>query len=184
MESTLGSCAALVDFHLVFENPGYHVYRNQRVLPRSFIVHAVRVIKDEAEILRQIAHPAFKPASVAIVEENVDPLTADAKIASPAPRFLERSLNRVLLEASLSGPGLLVLADVFYPGWKCFVDGTETKIYRANYVMRGVFVPAGKHLVEFRYEPLTFKIGAAISLVTLILVLAYLGWWKLKLRNG
>jgi uncharacterized membrane protein YfhO len=54
------------------------------------------------------------------------------------------------------------------------VDGKENKIYRANYVLRAVFVPSGKHTVEFKYDPWSFKIGAIISLLTLIVLV---GWF-------
>jgi hypothetical protein len=172
------------DFQLAFENPRYHVYRNQRVLPRSFIVHDVRVIEDGDEVLRRIAAPGFRPASMAIVEEKAESLAADAKVTSPSPRLLERSLNRVLLEASLAVPGFLVLADVFYPGWKCFVDGKETKIFRANYVMRGVFLPAGRHRVEFRFDPLSFKIGGVISVTTLLVISGWLFWSMRRKASG
>jgi hypothetical protein len=163
-------------FQLVFENSSYHVYQNQSALPRSFIVHDARVIKDRDEAFRLMASPGFNPASVAIVEEKVDSLAPDASIQSPPPRFLERSADRILLEANLNKSGLLVLADAFYPGWKSFVDGQESKIYRANYVLRAIFVPAGKHRVEFKYDPWSVKAGALISIVTLLLVVGWLMW--------
>lgn len=161
---------------LDFENASYRVYRNRDVLPRSFIVHNFRVIHDEREILRQMASPAYNPAAAAIVEENVDSLPSDANTRSPAPEFIERSLNRLVLDATLNGPGLLVLGDVFYPGWRGFVDGEETTIYRANYIMRAVVVPRGRHRVEFRYDPRSLKIGAAISLATLLGLSGWLLW--------
>lgn len=158
----------------VFENSRYHVYRNDRALPRSFVVHDIRVLTDANEILRRMASPGFDPTSVAVVEEPIESLPLATNLQSPAPKFIERSLNRVVLDATLNAPGLLVLAEVFYPGWKCFVDGKENKIYRANYVMRGVVVPAGGHRVEFRFDPLSFRIGVWISVATLVVVSGWL----------
>jgi hypothetical protein len=162
------------DFRLVFENENYRVYRNHKALPRSFIVHDARVARDRDEALRLMASRGFNPAQTAVVEETVASLKPNPSVQSPLPTFRERSLNRVLIEANLNAPGLLVLADAFYPGWKCFVDGKENKIYRANYVLRAVFVPSGKHTVEFKYDPWSFKIGAIISLLTLIVLV---GWF-------
>jgi len=158
----------------VFENSRYHVYRNDGALPRSFVVHDIRVLTDANDILQHMASPGFAPTSVAIVEEPIESLPLAASLQSPPPRFIERSLNRVVLDATLNAPGLLVLAEVFYPGWKCFVDGKETKIHRANYVLRGVVVPAGRHRVEFRFDPLSFRIGVWISVATLVVVSAWL----------
>jgi uncharacterized membrane protein YfhO len=56
------------------------------------------------------------------------------------------------------------LSDVFYPGWQATIDGKATKIYQTNYVQRGVQVPAGEHVVEYRFEPMSFKLGASITL--------------------
>jgi uncharacterized membrane protein YfhO len=62
----------------------------------------------------------------------------------------------------------LVLADSYYPGWKAFVDGREEVIRRANLFFRAVQLPAGNHIVEFRYEPRSFTFGLVISAATLV----------------
>ena len=72
-------------------------------------------------------------------------------------------------------PGWLVLADTYYPGWRVFVDGVEGRIYRADYVLRAVPLATGSHQVEFVYEPMSFKVGATISGITLLLVLGAWG---------
>src|ERR1051326_9242607 len=59
----------------------------------------------------------------------------------------------VAIHAVLNAPGILVLADAYYPGWRVYVDGKEEKIYRANLFFRAVKLAAGAHRVEFRYEP-------------------------------
>jgi hypothetical protein len=172
------------NFHLVFQNEKHRVYQNDKALPRSFIAHDAQVVTDRDEALRLMASRDFNVAKTALVDESVPLLRSSASVDSPVPKFVERSLNRVLLEANLNAPGLLVLADVFYPGWKCFVDGKENKIYRTDYVLRSVFVPAGKHTVEFKYDPWSFKIGAIISLSTLIALLVWLMWACIRDRKA
>ena len=61
------------------------------------------------------------------------------------------------------------------------MDGKESRIYQANYVMRGVFMPAGRHVVEFRYDPLSFKIGLIVSLASLISAAGFLIWPRIKI---
>jgi len=164
----------LPDFRLVFQNGKYKVYRDVKALPRSFVVHVVRVITGRDAALQAMASPAFNPTSVAIVDEAVTGLPGDSTLRSPAPRVIEDSPKKVRVEADLKQAGLLVLADVYYPGWKAFVDGQEARIYRVNHAMRGVFLSSGRHVVEFRYDPLSFKIGVAISLASLVLLLGFL----------
>ena len=65
---------------------------------------------------------------------------------------------------------MLFLADLAYPGWKAYVDGQETPIYRANYLFRSVFVPAGRHTVEFAYRPRSSRLGLLLTLVGTVAV--------------
>jgi len=169
-------------FDLVFQNPRYRVYRGRSVFPRSYVVHDARVIKDREAIFQHMTTPGFDAMSSVIVEDEIDNLPRNATIRSPLPKIVEYSPNRVGMQATLMEPGLLVLADTYYPGWKAFVDGRESRIYRANYVMRAVFLPKGSHSVEFRYEPLSFKIGAAISLASFFLLSGAALWLFLRRR--
>ncbi|MEE8380426.1 MAG: YfhO family protein, partial [Thermodesulfobacteriota bacterium] len=66
------------------------------------------------------------------------------------------------------GQSFLILSDTYYPGWKAFIDGRETTIYKTNGIVRGTFVSPGTHLVRFVYSPLSFKIGTLVSISTLL----------------
>lgn len=167
---------------LAFENARYSAYRNKQALPRSFVVHDAWVIKEKETILQKIASADFSPHSQAVVEQTIDGLPRGKVLLSPLPKIAAHSPNRVLIDADLKAPGLLILADSYYPGWRAFVNGQETKIFRANYVMRAVFLPAGNQRVEFRYDPLSFKIGAIISVATLFLVTALGVFWFFRGR--
>ena len=70
--------------------------------------------------------------------------------------------QRVVLKAVLNQPGLVILADTYYPGWSLTIDGRPAPIYRANRVMRGAAVPAGKHTLVYTFEPQSFSWGAII----------------------
>jgi len=71
-------------------------------------------------------------------------------------------------------PGLLALSDLYYPGWQTLVDGTPQSVFATNLTMRGVYVPAGSHVVEFVYESVPFKIGVYISSATMVLIIVFL----------
>jgi uncharacterized membrane protein YfhO len=73
----------------------------------------------------------------------------------------------VTIEARTEEPGILVLADTHYPGWIVEIDGEPAETLPANYLFRSVALPPGSHRVTFRYEPRSFRIGAAISLAAL-----------------
>lgn len=175
-----GSIMEQPGLSLVFQSERYQVYRNGKALPRSFIVHDAWVIKGREAILRAMASPSFDPTSAAVIEEAIEGLPNNPALRSPVPKVMKPMPTKVLIDADLKAPGLLVLGDVYYPGWKAFVDGRESKIYRVNHVMRGVFLREGRHVVEFRYEPLSFKIGILISAAGFVLVVGFLSWLKIR----
>jgi uncharacterized membrane protein YfhO len=65
---------------------------------------------------------------------------------------------------------LLVLNDSNFPGWQAYVNGRAVPSVIANYLFRGVQVPAGKSTVEFRYEPLSFRAGVGVAAVALLIL--------------
>jgi hypothetical protein len=82
--------------------------------------------------------------------------------------FISESNNRLRLFVKAPETTFLVLNDSYSPGWKALVDGKKTKIYRADYTFRAIPLNAGTHRVEFVYDPLSFKLGAAVTLLGII----------------
>jgi hypothetical protein len=149
---------------LTYNRPDARIYTNRRALPRAWVVGAQRVVTGDEATLRAVGDPDFDPRRTAIVESAVSGLGAgsggEAQIVSYQP-------ERVQIEATSRGPGLLVLSDLHYPGWKAEVDGREVDIERVDYLLRGVPLDDGEHTVEFRYEPLSWRVGWILSLAGL-----------------
>jgi uncharacterized membrane protein YfhO len=154
--------------------PDYPVwlYEIESAVPRSYVAGKVIVESDGKKTVERLSTSEFRPLNDVILDkpvplENAENFRGEARIS----RYENRS---VAIEALLKDPGILVLADAFYPGWEAYVDGQKAEILRANYFFRGVVVPAGKHQVEFRYAPYSFRLGMAVSLVSLGLVVSLL----------
>jgi uncharacterized membrane protein YfhO len=77
--------------------------------------------------------------------------------------------NSVELSVDSSKRQLLFMSESFYPGWKVYVNGEEKEILRANYLFRAIVVEPGKHSVRFEYDPFSFKLGLAITILTILL---------------
>lgn len=132
-----------------------YVYKNTRELPRAFVV----------------PHPAPLRESDVRLELPIDPTPVRIAIYTP---------NRMVIEADLEVPGLLVLSEVWYPGWHVRANGEAVPIHRVEGTLRGVYLDAGSYTVEFRYSPWTIWVGLAFSGSTALALLAYAGYraWR------
>ena len=79
--------------------------------------------------------------------------------------------KEVNINVETSKDGFLFLGDMYFPGWRVYVDGNIDKIYRANYLFRGVFLEKGKHTVKFVYRPVSFRLGIYVTIATVLLSL-------------
>ena len=127
--------------------------------------------KEPIKILERLSKKEFEPLKEVVLDQ---PLSIPLKKTFKAQAHIIRYTNhQVAIRAFVNGSGVLILADSFYPGWRAYVDGEEKEVLRANLCFRAVPLSAGEHMVEFRYQPRSFTIGLAISLLTLCGVV---GW--------
>ena len=94
-----------------------------------------------------------------------------------------------MILADMTQPGYLVLTDTYYPGWQATVDGEPTEILPANHAFRAVELSAGDHTIIFEYAPLSFRLGAwitlgAASLLAIVLIAAGLQSRRARRRIG
>ena len=87
--------------------------------------------------------------------------------------------NHLIYETSSPKEGVVVFSEIFYPGWQATIDGQSVDIARANYILRAVNVPAGKHTVEMRFDPKSLHVteGIAYSGLALLIIGAIAGLW-------
>ncbi|MCX5693459.1 MAG: YfhO family protein [Candidatus Omnitrophica bacterium] len=157
-----------------------NIYENENYLPRAFLADKAIVIKDEKKILEFMKSKDFNPAREVILEEDFSYAADRAKRISreESVNILKYSPNYVEIEAVAGESKFLILSDTYYPGWKAAVDEEPGKIYRADYILRAVYIKPGRHIVRFTYDPFSFRIGAIITLVT---IGALLGLWIKRL---
>lgn len=151
--------------------PELNVYENTRAMPRAALVPRAEIVARD-KMLDRLKSPDFDPRRVVLLENGSPLVSAD----SPAPGEVKSAdyadPNEVTLEVETGQPAYLVLSDVYYPGWRCLIDGSETPILRANYLFRAVQVPPGAHTIRFFFWPRPLLIGGLVSGLTLILILA------------
>ena len=162
------------EYPLVYQGE-INIYQNLNVLPRAFTVSHFRVSPSPESILQKIISPQFKPENEVFLEEEPYGIVLDSVLTISNINITKYEQQYVKLESETDGNSLLVFTDTQYPGWKAFIDGEETKIYNADYLFRAIYLPEGCHTIEFRFNPLSFRIGLWISvssfLICLILIM-------------
>ncbi|MEW6617943.1 MAG: YfhO family protein [bacterium] len=154
---------------LVFSNEAINIYENKTCLPRAFIVHQAKVIKDKETILHTLKSEDFYPGEYVILEEEIDKkISPQLKNTKEKVKITKYFPLEVKIEASLSRAGFLVLTDTYYPNWEVYVNNKKEKIYRADFLFRAVPLPAGNFSLRFVYNPVSFNLGAKITVITLI----------------
>jgi hypothetical protein len=152
------------------ELDGVRVYENTQALPRARFVPEVAVVPG-AEILPRLASPTHDARRVAVVERTVAGGSPDAR---GSVAFVADDPESIVVRVDATGPGFLALADQFASGWAATVNGAPQEIQRADWAFRLVAVPAGRSEVVFRYRPWSVRVGAVVSIVTLVVVGAVL----------
>ncbi|MBI3362844.1 MAG: hypothetical protein HY023_17215 [Chloroflexi bacterium] len=115
-------------------------------------------------------------------EDMLGPFEALGSPPPGQPILLTESSTHITIAAPMEFSGYVVLADTYYPGWRAYLDGQPAPLVPADFAFRGVFVPIGQHMVEFRYEPASFRFGAILSAAA-FLIFSSLSLWVLWKRD-
>jgi hypothetical protein len=161
----------------------YYIYENLDVFPRCFIVHEANVTTPE-DILGKLNTNSFNPLQ-AVLLEKIPPSgniiyrsTVIDRSRKSRCEIIQYTPNEVVIRYFSPAQGFLVLTDAYDKGWKAYIDGKETEIFRANYLFRAVLIPVGEHTVRFKYLPMSFVIGAALSISTMLVSFVLLFRWR------
>jgi len=147
-------------FEKIYDDGGYNVFVNKNAYPKAFIVSNVIKSTSRNNEFKKIFE--YDLRKTAIVSDQIEGLDNNAKGTAKITKYTS---NKIELEVTTSGISLLVLTDSFYPGWKAYVKGKPTKIYKTDYAFRGIVVPSGKSHVVFSYTPQSFLVGTYLFLI-------------------
>jgi hypothetical protein len=105
--------------------------------------------------------------------------------SAAAIKLIEYKPNALKYQVNTSRDQLVVFSEIYYDkGWNAYVDGEKMPHFRANYVLRAMVVPAGKHLVEFRFEPRVYRVGERVSFASsLLVILLAVGYGVVEIRK-
>ncbi len=151
----------------VFDDGTWKVYENPSYCPRGWVVSGAFVEPSEESVLDRIQEEGFDPSRVAFVNRPLEldfareePIQAQVVFDSYLP-------DRLQLTTTADRPGLLVLSEVYYPGWKATVNGKSARIYKVNGLLRGIVVTEGTNQIVLQYQPRPFRVGALLTALAL-----------------
>ncbi len=161
------------DVEFMAEDNGYVLYKNLSAFNRAFMVYAYRIAHTDDEFLKLTLNYAAQLRNLAVIPNQ------DIQYASFNPdslrtnnhgeiRFVSYHPSSIEMEVDTPSPGLLVISNAYFPGWKAYVDNKESKLIRTDFAFDGVFLQGGKHIVVLKYRPLSFMIGLWLGLCGLI----------------
>jgi hypothetical protein len=171
----------------VFQHGDQRVVVNENALPRSWIVHDVRLV-ERSRILHLLRSAREDPRTVAYVADGaaLPALEPGADAAGESVRVVAREPDRITLEVTSDGDGLVVLSEMYADGWSAKVDGGQASVHEVNAALRGVVVPDGNHVIVMTYDPPHVRTGMVISALTAVSVLvacAVLVWSERARRH-
>lgn len=152
-------------FEKVYDDNAYRIFLNRDAFERAFIVFNTTLSNGEENVLKRMFSSDM--SKTAVVVNDIKGL---ANGATGSAKIIEYLPNKVVIETSTTGKGLLVLTDNYYPGWRVAVNGKGDAIYKVDYNFRGVIVPKGDSTVIMEYKPQSFLIGIYLFMGGLLIM--------------
>lgn len=151
------------------------IFENAHVLPRAWLASEFLTLTENQilTVVRTGELPdgnVWNPRQSALVETQLA-FPGGLPGATGRADVTKHEPNRLDIHTASSGPGILVVSENYFPGWRVYVDGQPAQLLRVNYNLRGVLLPQGEHAVSFVYRPWSVLIGVIVSLLTLAVLL-------------
>lgn len=154
------------------------IYENHHAAGLAHLKTQAEFINSPSDALDRVLELDAELAEVVVIEgPSKLALSQSSEQVSNQYSIEYTTINSQTIDFKVNSqqPAWLVLSQSYYPGWKAYINGRETDIFAANYVLQAIKIPIGSHQISFKYQPFSFTLGWIVSLLSLIFVL-----WKIK----
>jgi hypothetical protein len=172
----------LAELPTVYTDARVRILENPEALPRAWLVHEARQVAP-GEALALLAGGTVDPRETVLLETAPPALAAPAEAAAETTVLRTHQPDRLELEVTAQAPALLVLSEVWDPGWSATVSGVPTPVLVANHALRALPIPPGEHPVVLTYDPPLLRLGLAITLLTVLAIIVVWGGLVFKGRK-
>ena len=145
---------------------------NPNAFGNAWLVKGIKFVETADQEMLALDDTDLK--DTAVIENKYKAQIKQMPVAdSSATIQLKEYLNdKINYSFKSSAPQVAVFSEVYYPlGWDAYIDGEKSDYFKTNYVLRGMYIPAGNHEIEFRFEPDSFTTGRTITIVASLLVI-------------
>lgn len=176
----------MLNMRYLIYNPQAQPLQNRYALGNAWFVNEVKMVKNADEELKTVGE--INPATTIVVDERykaqLDGFTPKAD-ASATIKLVDYKANDLKYESNATTEQLAVFSEIYYKDWVVYVDGEKKDYVAADWVLRAMRVPAGKHAIEFKFEPTKYFTGEKISLASSLALFGFIGIslffaWKKK----
>ena len=158
--------ASATDPSPIFQDGRWKVYESSKAYPRAWIVHEAVVEPSEDAAFRRVDDPSTNLRKIAVLEAPLQQALEPPTGTEERVTFRSCEADRISLDASAGSTGLLVLSEMYYPGWRATLNGKPAEIHKVDGALRGILLPRGESRVILEYAPITFYVGGFLSLLT------------------
>ena len=146
-------------------------YTNQDANGAAWFIKSLEKVESANEEIRVLDSLDNKNKAIYSFSNDISKLKNKYTVDSLATiKIVKHQPNYLKYESTNSNEGFAVFSEVYYGnGWKTFIDGEESHM-RVNYTLRGMPIPAGKHSIEFKFDPDVVKTGSKIALASSVLL--------------
>lgn len=174
--------------YLIAQDEGGNIFpfTNEDANGNAWFVGELKQVNSADEEIRALDSLDTKRVAVLSINQFNDLKRYSFEVDSTASiKVIEYKPNYIKYESNNTNDGFAVFSEIYYPkDWKSFIDGEEVSHIRVDYVLRGMEVPSGKHIIEFKFDPQVIKTGSKIALASsFVFVLLLLGGLFLELKN-
>jgi len=154
--------------------------KNPNAMGNVWFVESYKIVQNADEEMKSL--DKFEPEKVAFIDKRYNDVlqNLDLKFDPKASiKLIKYSPDKLVYESNAKSPQVAIFSEIYYNegrGWNAYVDGKPQAHFRANYVLRGMVVPAGKHTITFKFEPQSFYTGEIIALIASFIIFGALGF--------
>ena len=139
------------DVELMYREGNTRIYWYKKALPRIYPVESIIIASSKQQVMDVLYGKEFQPNTAAVVEQEID-VSPAALAAGDAIKITNMTTSSLSATSVFKEDHAVVIANMFDPRWKAFIDDAPTKLYRVNYLFQGLIVPKGNHTITLIYH--------------------------------